>query len=79
MYIITLAVVSSLSMVLGQNADNTIAVLDFKPTGISKIEAEKITDRLRAQLDETGAVRQMNREWTYDVLRREGIKKIDWD
>ena len=77
MYIITLAVVSSLSMVLGQNADNTIAVLDFKPTGISKIEAEKITDRLRAQLDETGAVRQMNREWTYDVLRREGIKKID--
>ena len=77
MYIITLAVVSSLSMVLGQNADNTIAILDFKPTGISKIEAEKITDRLRAQLDETGAVRQMNREWTYDVLRREGIKKID--
>jgi len=60
----------------GQNPDNSIAVLDFKPVGIERKQAEKITERLRIQLNKTGAVQQMNRKWIYDVLRREGIKKI---
>ena len=63
-------------LIFGQNPDNTIAVLDFKPTGIEKRQAEKITERLRIQLNNTGAAKQMNRKWIYNVLKREGIKKI---
>ena len=51
----------------GQNPDNSIAVLDFKPVGIERKQAEKITERLRIQLNKTGAVQQMNRKWIYDV------------
>ena len=73
--IIILLILATVS-IHGQNPDNTIAVLDFKPVGIGKKQAEKITERLRIQLNKTGAVQQMNRKWIYDVLRREGIKKI---
>ena len=68
--------ISSPSFIWGQNPDNIIAVFDFKPVGIERRQAEKITERLRIQLNETGAVKQMSRKWIYNVLHREGIKKI---
>ena len=37
--------ISSPSFIWGQNPDNIIAVFDFKPVGIERRQAEKITER----------------------------------
>jgi len=73
--IIFLAIIQN--FIAGNSPEKTIAVLDFKAVDLQLLQAKNITERLRKQINETGAMRQMEREYIYRVLRSEGVKKIN--
>jgi curli biogenesis system outer membrane secretion channel CsgG len=54
---------------------NPIAVLEIKGSGISDAEASGLTDRLRAELFNTGKFEVLEREQMVDILQEQGFQQ----
>jgi len=69
-YLLFLIVSSALS----QGSKINIAVLDLDPTNISNQDAQFLSDRLRAELFETGMFRVVERDRMKDILSEQGFQ-----
>ena len=58
-----------------QNSKLNIAVMDLDPTGISKNEAQFLTDRLRTELFETGVYQVVERDKMNAILNEQGFQQ----
>ncbi|TFH02837.1 MAG: hypothetical protein E4H13_00755 [Calditrichales bacterium] len=65
----------SLTALAGQPTVNNVAVLDLEPTGIDASDAQFLSDRLRAELFETGKFRVVEREKMNEILQEQGFQQ----
>jgi hypothetical protein len=74
--LLLLALVSQFCTPLyAQTGKRNIAVLDLDAMGISKAEAQFLSDRLRTELFETGAFQVVEREKMQEILEEQGFQK----
>jgi hypothetical protein len=53
----------------------TIAILDLEGRGISQLEAQTLTDRMRSELVKTGAVTIVERSQMQEILEEQGFQQ----
>ena len=61
--------------VAAQDEKQAVAILDLEGRGISALEAQTLTDRMRSELVNTGAVMVVERGQMQDVLEEQGFQQ----
>ena len=64
-----------LSLVFAQDSSQTVAVIDFDPSGISQLEATSLTNRFRTAVGDVGAMRLVERGMMEEVLQEQGFQQ----
>ncbi len=64
------------NLVMGLVPEKTVAILDFKPSGVTNKQAISITNRMRVQVDLSEVARQVSRKTISKVMRREGLETV---
>ena len=65
-----------INLAIGQLPDQTVAILDFKPYGITNKQAIDITNRMREQVNLSAIARQVSRKTVNRIIKREGLKTL---
>ena len=63
------------SFLSAQESLPTVAVIDFEGRGIAQLEAQTLTDRFRSSINNTGAVRLVERNMMEEVLQEQGFQQ----
>ncbi len=65
------------SILYSQDFRQTVAVIDFDPSGISQQEATSLTNRFRTAVGDVGAMRLVERGMMEEVLQEQGFQQTD--
>jgi TolB-like protein len=63
------------SILYSQDSRQTVAVIDFDPSGISQLEATSLTNRFRTAVGDVGAMRLVERGMMEEVLQEQGFQQ----
>ena len=63
------------SLVFAQDSSQTVAVIDFDPSGISQLEATSLTNRFRTAVGDVGVMRLVERGMMEEVLQEQGFQQ----
>ena len=63
------------SILYSQDFRQTVAVIDFDPSGISQLEATSLTNRFRTAVGDVGAMRLVERGMMEEVLQEQGFQQ----
>ena len=65
----------TLSILIAQDPRPTVAILDFEGQGVDTSEVQTITERMRTEINNTNAVRLIERKAVEKIIQEQGFQQ----